>query len=279
MSFQSDLSFLDATEDKQNPEIEKEQRAEKYNEDEQTAAAGQEEVGREKRKEKDESSDEDDDNDDEVTTSEQESGSELSVHSQVISCDDTNSLEVRVDGMTRHRLKDADFTKEAASWVTNYSKPLIHVSLITEDERGNVSIENHDVFGDKEVTCEIEGSTGDALKPVLASTSASTSCDESSEMDERDEDIDELMSDKPTIFKLTRNTCKEPVVKMARRRGIIRNISESDDEEEQFNHVMSLLGAHMEPVKSDVEKCGQFLTAISLETEGHTDIEQMSDEE
>lgn len=250
------------------------------NEEREDEKVGHQEEEEEEEEVKSESSDEDDANDDELT-SEQESGSEaVSASSHLISCDDTNSLEVKFREMTRQRLKHADFTAEAASWKASYSKPLIHVSLITEDETGNVSIENHHVYGDKEVTCEIQGST-DALRPSLASTSASTSCDESSEIDDRDieDELHDTVNENPSIFKLTRNVSKEPLMKMARRRGVIRNISESDEEEEQYNHVMSLLGAHMEPQKSDVEKCGHFLKVMSLEADGHTDTEQMSDDD
>ena len=212
--------------------------------------------------------------------SDEETGSEVSQSSNVLSCEETDEVEAKLEQLTEKRYKP-DFAREARSWMANYSKPSIHVSVLIEDETGNVSIESHDLHGDKEITNEIQ-SVSQVANCEANVTSGNISSDEDGDGDgDGDEAEKDEARDKFGPVRKTRTTSSsKPVAKMARRNGIIRSISESDDEEEQFDHVMSLLTSQMEPQNVDhLNKCGQFLSAMHLDTGTHTDTEQIDEDD
>lgn len=204
--------------------------------------------------------------------SDEESGSEVTGSSQVSNFDDTS--DQGVDGKFEEFIMKKykpDFSQAARAWWANYSKPSIHVSVLIEDESGNVAIETHDLYEDKEMTQEIQTVTS-----AVGGTDDTTDDDADDEADDDDDDDDVGQ----LIVNCTRNTSKRPIIRMGRRNGIIRNISDSDDEEEHFKHIMSLLTSHVKPEKKDhLDKCGHFLSIIKIDNDTHTETEQFDEDD
>lgn len=203
--------------------------------------------------------------------SDEETGSETSRSSHLSNVEECE-VEAKFEEFTEKKLKP-DFSHDSRVWLANCSKPSIHVSLMIEDESGNVSVESHDLYEDKEMTNEIQ-----MVTEVTASGSEEVKNETKGRISPSTPGDDEL--GESIVFKRNRGPHKDGMIKLARKNGIIRNISDSDDEEEQFDHVMSLLSSQMEPQPFDhLSKSGQFLTAMRIDTDSHTDTEQIEEEE
>lgn len=150
-----------------------------------------------------------------------------------------------------------------------FQKPTLSLTLVTEDEDGNVTVQTEEFNDDKHVTLimDNEGESDETEQEKLASESVGGKEDDSVE-----EDLGEALKDTKVMSSLMKTKTpagsRSTTAAMKRRMGII--VSSSDSEDDGFITKMALM-----PIKSDDTPV--LTVPVQLDEGCLTDVENIDD--